>query len=386
MKGPRVRPFPVSRLKSLSKSEIALSGLMRSDAWLQSVRQVTGGLAKSLGLGTPCLSVLRVESVSQRRLRVVFPGRWLFAVFSNPLDLRSGFLGLDPLLLGRLMERLGKGVDPLPSVGSLEPGDHGRLAWAMADCLHGLSQEDERFEGWRYMGLLESAAAVGRFCNSDDIFAGCWLKVEVGWEQCWSVWLEPEQSLHRKASQPVEQENISSWLAQIPVAVRKIEGWTELRPAEVSVLAPGDVVILSKRVPDELVLFKAGNLVVMAKIGTKGFRVMEIRRVQGGDIMPDADLISQVQDPGEVVEFSSAADLPVSISAEAGRVDLTVAQLSGLRAGDVLTLPQTLMGPIELRAGDRLVARGELVDVEGLRGVRLTEVGVLAGGGNEQAA
>ena len=82
----------------------------------------------------------------------------------------------------------------------------------------------------------------------------------------------------------------------------------------------------------------------------------------------------------------AAEELPVTLTAEAGRVDLTVGQLSGLRAGDVLTLPDALLGPVALRAGDRLVARGELVDVEGRRGVRLLEIGAAAGGGDAAAA
>lgn len=388
MSKPRIRPFPVSSLRSYSKSEIALSSLMEPRAWLPLLGRATSKLTKSFGLGSASLSTLRVQSVSQRRLRVDFPGRWLFAAFLNPEDSRRGFLALDPLLVDRLLERLGKAADPLPAVKSLEPGDHGRLAWTIASCLLDLSQEDERFDSWRYMGLLESTGAVGRFCSSDDVFVACWISVEVGWEEGWAVWLEPEQSLHNRLTQSPRdsQSQVSAWLADVPVAVRKIVGWSELRAGEISALRPGDVIVLSKPIPAGQVLLKAGSVVLLAKENTDGLCVTQVQKVQGGDAMLEGDLISQGNNSGEVLEFSSAADLPVTITAEAGRVDLTVAQMAGLRAGDVLTLPQTLMGPIELRAGDRLFARGELVDVEGMRGVRLAQVGPCSGRGDEQAA
>ena len=56
-----------------------------------------------------------------------------------------------------------------------------------------------------------------------------------------------------------------------------------------------------------------------------------------------------------------ADDLPVEVVVEVGRLRLTGAQVLEL-------------GPVELRVGDRLIARGELVDVEGEAGVRLSEV------------
>jgi type III secretion protein Q len=60
---------------------------------------------------------------------------------------------------------------------------------------------------------------------------------------------------------------------------------------------------------------------------------------------------------------------------ELARVELTVAQLASLRAGEVLTTGTMVGTQVALRAGDRVVARGELVDVEGELGVRILELG-----------
>jgi flagellar motor switch/type III secretory pathway protein FliN len=50
-----------------------------------------------------------------------------------------------------------------------------------------------------------------------------------------------------------------------------------------------------------------------------------------------------------------------------------------------VTLSGDVLGPVELRAGSTLVARGELVDVEGRRGVRILEVPPRLGGCDEDA-
>jgi type III secretion system YscQ/HrcQ family protein len=67
-------------------------------------------------------------------------------------------------------------------------------------------------------------------------------------------------------------------------------------------------------------------------------------------------------------------ELPVEIVCELGRVTLSGRELIELEPGAVIPIARPLSGPVDLTAGGRLIARGELVDVEGDLGVRLTEV------------
>jgi type III secretion system YscQ/HrcQ family protein len=69
-----------------------------------------------------------------------------------------------------------------------------------------------------------------------------------------------------------------------------------------------------------------------------------------------------------------AEQLELEVAVELGRVKISAAQLLELDPGDVLTLDRPLGAPLELRVADRLVARGELVEVEGETGVRLTQL------------
>lgn len=70
--------------------------------------------------------------------------------------------------------------------------------------------------------------------------------------------------------------------------------------------------------------------------------------------------------------------VPVEITVSVGRARPKVSELLALGENDVLTLDRSVADPVELYIGDRLIARGELQQIEGAEpgqlGVRLTEV------------
>jgi flagellar motor switch/type III secretory pathway protein FliN len=53
---------------------------------------------------------------------------------------------------------------------------------------------------------------------------------------------------------------------------------------------------------------------------------------------------------------------------------MSVAELLALAPGAVIGLGRPLGAPVELCAGEKLLARGELVDVDGELGVKVTEL------------
>lgn len=75
-------------------------------------------------------------------------------------------------------------------------------------------------------------------------------------------------------------------------------------------------------------------------------------------------------DPAELF----AADATVELTVALGDVRLSARALLELEAGAVLPTGAAVGAPVELRAGDRVVARGELVVVDGAIGVRVHDV------------
>jgi flagellar motor switch protein FliN/FliY len=67
-------------------------------------------------------------------------------------------------------------------------------------------------------------------------------------------------------------------------------------------------------------------------------------------------------------------DIPITLIVELGRVSLPVHRVADLKPGDVIELGRHAREPVELTSGGKLVARGELVQVDTELGVRVTNV------------
>lgn len=88
-----------------------------------------------------------------------------------------------------------------------------------------------------------------------------------------------------------------------------------------------------------------------------------------------------MDDPVELNPFSQ---VPIEITISVGKARPLVKDLLRLSRDAVLPLDRRVEDPVELFVGDRLIARGELTELEGEAagqlGVRLTEVANLRGG------
>ncbi len=67
-------------------------------------------------------------------------------------------------------------------------------------------------------------------------------------------------------------------------------------------------------------------------------------------------------------------DVPVTLTVELGRVNLSLTRLADLKPGDVIELGRHSREPVELTSNGRLVARGELILIDTELGVRVTHV------------
>jgi len=104
--------------------------------------------------------------------------------------------------------------------------------------------------------------------------------------------------------------------------------------------------------------------------------------------MPPAQAASVEVQPvqfGEVGEGRPAAgggtpldqmlDLTVTVTAEAGRATLSLAEVLALTPGSVIELAKSIEEPLELQVNGRVVARGEVVVINDRYGIRITSLG-----------
>lgn len=67
-------------------------------------------------------------------------------------------------------------------------------------------------------------------------------------------------------------------------------------------------------------------------------------------------------------------DVPVTLTVELGSCQLPMRDVLELAVGSVVELDKPAGTPVELRANNKLVARGEVVVVEDHLGIRITEL------------
>jgi len=93
----------------------------------------------------------------------------------------------------------------------------------------------------------------------------------------------------------------------------------------------------------------------------------------------DADLEGLLSDDNsskasQKGNISLLNDLPVKLSMIVDSVDITIGSLLGLSEGEVLPLNKKANEPMDITVNGKLIARGEVVVVDGRYGVRLVEV------------
>lgn len=82
--------------------------------------------------------------------------------------------------------------------------------------------------------------------------------------------------------------------------------------------------------------------------------------------LPEADLRRPA--------LESIYDVPVRVTAVLGKTRINIAELMKLGEGAIIELDRRVGEPIDLYVNDKLIARGELVMIDGALGVTMTEV------------
>ena len=74
------------------------------------------------------------------------------------------------------------------------------------------------------------------------------------------------------------------------------------------------------------------------------------------------------------VGLDQLMDMPVQVSVEVGRSRVQLGDLCRLGAGSMLKLDRKAHQPVDILVNGKVVARGEIVTINGSYGVRITDV------------
>lgn len=67
-------------------------------------------------------------------------------------------------------------------------------------------------------------------------------------------------------------------------------------------------------------------------------------------------------------------DVPLQIAVEIGRLPITAEEVVSLKVGHVFDLNRQVGEPLDLSVNGKIVARGELVEIEGNLGIRIVSL------------
>ena len=188
----------------------------------------------------------------------------------------------------------------------------------------------------------------------------------------------------------------------VPFAVGFEIGATTLPAGTIRSLRPGDAILLQETPAprggaDEEASAAASRVVVRvaealraaAERRGSGIRLLEPFRAAAAD---RDTVMSEQDDPDASAEDAAVAGaaalfdaLPVRLVFEAGRIELTLAELAALGVGAVIET-RTAPGRVDIRANGRRIGWGELVTVDGRAAVRLLALDTAASaeGGGER--
>jgi flagellar motor switch/type III secretory pathway protein FliN len=101
---------------------------------------------------------------------------------------------------------------------------------------------------------------------------------------------------------------------------------------------------------------------------TSGRRIPD----EGNASPSDREATSETLEAARTLDL--ARDAPIEVALEIARFQLRLDELERVRPGDVLVAGRRIGEAVTLRAANQPIAEGELVDVEGELGVRITRI------------
>jgi flagellar motor switch/type III secretory pathway protein FliN len=170
-----------------------------------------------------------------------------------------------------------------------------------------------------------------------------------------------------------------SQLGSVPIRLPWIGALSAATVSEIEALSVGDVWVPGKSSWIAGEPLSAGLLAAPSSAHGVPIRVSAGRIVLGAEaVRVHEELTSMSEEESELAQI--VGETPIVVRLELGSLEMSAAEWAALRPGDVVQCGRRIEEPVILRAGGREIARGELVDIEGELGVRITAVATAAAG------
>jgi type III secretion system YscQ/HrcQ family protein len=358
----RVRSFPLDRLPRLLRAQIDAAAALLSHLplhpgpyWRDACEALGGPLTLTLEetYARPAHELpAEARGVAVKLLGSA--GRWALAV-------------LEPALAVRLCRRaLGLDDDELGAPRALTVAEEGALEWLVGALVEGAA---------RPAGVLSAGelAQLGAQAAGEPWLLVAQVRVDGPAGRGWARLVATDRLRHAAAS-PRSAAGLlerRGRLGDATVFLRLELGRTSIKRADFAQLAAGDVVLFDRiGVRDPRggpVALRLGRGGFVARLDGEALTIRDPFRLNLG-----ATIMDETSSPTGADQL--LGELPVEVVCELGRVTMSGRELLELRPGAVIPVGRPLAGPVDLTVGGRVVARGELVDVEGEIGVRITQM------------
>lgn len=360
----RVRPFPLAELPRVARAQAEASRLLMARLPLEPGAEWEDA-SRALG-GDVTLSLVEIYAMPTRELisaargavvKLTLPGgRWALVVVDMQLAPRLArqALGVEEPELGAPRPLTIAEEGALEFLVAALVGAHAQVAGVIGEAGVAALLPAREHDGWLAVAQARLESPVGgggaRLIVPDTL---------------------------RLAAEPARPVGASTAraaaLSDAQVALRIEVGRTAVARADLAGLAAGDVVLFER-----FGVRDARGGPVTLRLGRGGFAA----RLDGDALtVTDGFRLNPgvtTMDSGEKSDAASAdqllRELPVEVVCELGRVTMSGRELVELRPGAVIPAGRPLAGPVDLTVGGRVVARGELVDVEGEIGVRIVQL------------
>jgi len=255
----------------------------------------------------------------------------------------------------------------VPREPALDPLSAGALAYALSRILASLGA-GLTFDGFADAATLQQVCARGAVARPVSVGLGDATGV------CF-LWCPPAAAHRWHGAQ------LRPALRRVPLSLHAVVGHAVLPISALRALAVGDVVIpdtcnMAVDGSGEAELWPRGGSRAMVTGALAGdtIRIQTTHELQEqgmGDQDDDGNAAEQ-RDGRALSELSG--DAPVALQLEIARFEVPLEQLLQLRPGELLSTGRAIGAEVSLVAAGHVVATGELVDVEGVVGLRVREV------------